>query len=229
MSKSNQVIEWSMSKAKWVIAWIERWANVIGLIIAVIALIYTILPYYNGSDKVTSLDFCNGFLVNDPSSYVVKKSIPSKKEKDYLESKINCYRDQIQKNPNDALAYTNIGEAERRLGNWEAARNAHQKALELKPELPETKIGLALVEEDMGNRVAAHQAIQGVLSVHPTNAIAHFYQGTILYAQHELNDAEVAWQKAKDLDPKLPKLVKTWRLSHLTDVSNWRKNEQRAL
>jgi tetratricopeptide (TPR) repeat protein len=229
-----------MSKAKQVIKWINDWANLIGLIIAVIALIYTILPYYNDSAKVSNFDgsvkvtnfqeanLCNGYLVNDPLSDVLTNSSLSEKEKEYLESKINCYRDQIQKNPNDAQAYTNIGEAERRLSNLKAARKAHQKALELKPDLPQAQMGLALVEQDMGNTVAANQAIQEALAVHPNNAIALFYQGTILYAQNHLKDAEVAWQKAKELDPKLPKLVSTWKLPNIKNVPSWHKNEPRA-
>jgi tetratricopeptide (TPR) repeat protein len=229
-----------MSKAKQVIQWIERWANLIGLIIAVIALIYTILPFYNDSGKVSNLDgsvkftnfeeanLCNGFLVNDPLSYLLTNTSLSEKEKEYLESKINCYRDQIQKNRNDAQAYTNIGEAERRLGNLEVARKAHQKALELKSDLPEAKIGLALVEQDMGNQVAANQAIQGALAVNHSNAIAHFYEGAILYAQNDLKDAAVAWQKAKELDPTLPKLARTWRLPNIRNVPGWHKNEPRV-
>lgn len=229
-----------MSKVKQLIKWIERWANLIGLIIAMIALIYTILPYYNDSAKVSNFDgsvkvpnfqeanLCNGYLVNDPLSYLLTNTSLSEKEKEYLESKINCYRDQIQKNPNDAQAYTNIGEAERRLGNLKAARKAHQKALELKSDLPEAKIGLALIEQDMGNKVAANQAIQGVLAVHPNNAIAHFYQGTILYAQNQLKDATVAWQKAKELDPNLSKPVRTWKLPNMKHVLGWQKNEPRV-
>jgi tetratricopeptide (TPR) repeat protein len=229
-----------MSKLKQVTEWINRWANLITITLTVIGLIYTILPYYNDSARVTNFDgsvkvtnfretsLCNGFLVDDPSSDMLRNTIPSEKEKEYLESKINCYRDQIQKNRNDAQAYTNIGEASRRLGNLEAARKAHQKALKLKPGLSEAQTGLALVEQEMGNTVAANQAIQGVLAVHPTNAIAHFYQGTILYAQNELKDAEVAWRKAKELDPNLPKLVSTWRLPNIKNVPGWRKKEQRV-
>lgn len=237
ISQVNQVMESLMSKVRQVIQGIERWANLIGLIIAVIALIYTILPYYNESAKVTNFDgsvkvtnfqeanFCNGYLVNDPLSDMLTNTNLSGKEKDYLQSKINCYRDQIQKNRNDAGAYTNIGEAERRLGNLKAARKAHQKALELKPDLPEAKIGLALIEQDMGNKVAANQGIQGVLTVHPRNAIAHFYQGTILYAQNQLKDATVAWQKAKELAPNLSKPVRTWKLPNMKHVLGWQKNE----
>jgi tetratricopeptide (TPR) repeat protein len=240
MSKVNQVIESLMSKVKQIIKWIEYRVNIITIILTMIGLIFTILPYYNESAKVTNFDgsvkitnfqeanLCNGYLVNDPSSDVLTNTSLSNKEKDYLESKINCYRDQIQKNPNDAQAYTNIGEADRRLGNLKAARKAHQKALELKSDLPEAKIGLALIEQDMGNKVAANQGIQGVLAVHPNNAIAHFYQGTILYAQNQLKDATVAWQKAKELDPNLSKPVITWKLPNMKHVLGWQKNESRA-
>ena len=226
-----------MSKVKQVIKWIEYRANFITIILTVIGLIFTILPYYNGSVKVTNFDgsvkvvnfretsLCNGYLVNDPLSYLLTNTSLREKEKEYLESKINCYRDQIQKNPNDAQAYTNIGEAERRLGNLEAARKAHQKALELKPNLSEAQTGLALVEQEMGNTVAANQAIQGALAVNPTSAITHFYQGTILYAQNHLKDAEVAWQKAKELDPNLSKPVRTWKLPNIKQVLGWQKNE----
>ena len=229
-----------MFKVKQVIKRLHEWANFITPFIAVIGLIYGMLSFYYGSVNVTNFDgsvkvtnfqeanLCNGFMVNDPLSYLLTNTSLTQKEKDYLESKINCYRDQIQKNPNDAQAYTNIGEAERRLGNLEADSKAHQKALELKPELPEAKIGLALIEQDMGNKVAANQAIQGVLSVHPNSAIAHFYQGTILYAQNQLKDATVAWQKAKELDPNLPKPVRTWKLPNMKHVLGWHKNELRA-
>ncbi len=232
-----------MSKLKQVIAWIDRWASVttviltiLTVIIAMITLIYTI--YDNDSVKVTNVDgsvkvtnfretsLCNGFLVDDPLSYLLTNTSLSEKEKEYLESKINCYRDQIQKNPKDAEAYTNIGEAERRLGNLEAARKAHQKALELKADLPQAQMGLALVEQDKGNTVAANQAIKGALALNPTSAIAHFYQATILYAQNDFKDAEIAWQKAKELDPKLPKLVRTWRLPNLRNVLGWHKNDE---
>ncbi|HEY9614808.1 tetratricopeptide repeat protein [Allocoleopsis sp.] len=226
-----------MSKVKQVIQGIERWANLIMLIITVIGLIYTMLSFYYGSVNVTNFDgsvkvtnfeeanLCNGFLVNDPLSHLLTNTSLSNKEKDYLESKINCYRDAIQNNRNHAEAYTNIGEAERRLGNMEAALKAHHKALELKPDLPEAKIGLALIEQGRGKKVAANQAIQGVLAVHPRNAIAHFYQGTILYAQNQLKDAAVAWQKAKELDPNLPKPVRTWKLPNIKHVLGWQKNE----
>lgn len=179
MSKIQQLIQVIKETTK-------RWIDITAIIATIIGSIFGILAYFNGSVVVTDIpSSCDGFLANDPSSYVLTASVPKKEEKEYLKSKVNCYRDQIQKNPNNAVAYTNMGEAERRLGNLEAARKAHQKALELKPNLPEAMKGLALIEQKMGNKVVADQAIKRVIL-------------------HELNDVEATWQKAKALEAKLP-------------------------
>lgn len=164
----------------------KRWVDITAIIATIIGSIFGILTYFNGAVIITELpSSCDGFLANDPSSYVLTSSVHKKEEKEYLKSKINCYRDQIQKNPNNAVAYTNMGEAERRLGNLEAGRQSHQKALELKPGLPEAMKGLALIEQERGNKVVADQAIKRVIL-------------------HELNDVEATWQKAKSLEAKLP-------------------------
>jgi len=221
-------------KAQQVIKWIERWG---GITIAMFALIVAFLTYVNGSVIVTNFDgsvkltnfrdtsLCQGFLVNDPSSYLLPNTIPSEKEKEYLESKINCYRDQIQKNPNDAEAYTNIGESERRLGNLAGARKAHQKALELKPELQEANWGLALVEQDMGNHEAANQAIQDALTQNP-NAIAYLYQGAIFHKQNDLKGAKVSLRNAIELDPRVQKLIKTFKL--FESKTNWDHSHRKS-
>ena len=140
----------------------DRIITVISVVIAIVAAIFTALMYFNGSVVVKDTPVgigCSGFLIKDPPPEMLITTILSKEEKIYIEEKINCSRDRIQKDPKDAAAYTNIGEAERRLGNLAAARRSHQKALELKPNFQEAKIGLALVEEDMGHEVAASQAM----------------------------------------------------------------------
>jgi predicted metal-dependent hydrolase len=164
----------------------KRWVDITAIIATITGSVFGILAYFNGAVVVTNLpSSCDGFLANDPSSYVITTSVSKKEEKEYLKNKINCYRDQIQKNPNNAVAYTNMGEAERRLGNLVAAYNAHQKALELKPDLPEAMKGLVLIEQERVNKVVADQAIKRVIL-------------------HELNDVEATWQKAKALEAKLP-------------------------
>lgn len=184
MYKTQQVIQVIKKMTR-------RWGDITVTWATIIGVIFAVLSYFYGSVTVTDIqgaNGCEGFLTNDPSAYVLNNSFSKKKEKEYLKNKINCYRDQIQKHPNNAVAYTNIGEAERRLGNLDSAYQAHQKALQLKPDLPEAKRGLMLVNQDMESKVAAHPA----------------FHGAILYAQQELKNAQTAWQKAKQLAPKLP-------------------------
>lgn len=199
-----------MSQSKQVIELAHRWGS---FLVAIITLFFAGLTFFDGSfvaKDFQGLRGCNGFLINDPPAEMLIATTLSEKEQSYLEDKINCYRDQIQKQPKDALTYTNIGEAERRLGNLVGARKAHQKALELKPDLQEAKIGLALVEQEMGNKVAANKMIQGALDQNP-NETAYLYQGAILHKQNNLMGAAAAWRIANELDPSVRKFIKTWQ------------------
>lgn len=168
----------------------RNWIDITAIIATIIGTIFGILSYFYASVVVTDIpSSCDGFLINDPSAYVLTSSVPKKEEKEYLKTKINCYRDQIQKNPKNAVPYTNMGEAERRLGNLEAAHKAHIKALELKPNLPEAMKGLALVEQERGNKVAVNQAIKKVIS-------------------QEIENVKATWSKAKALEIEMPINIK---------------------
>ena len=197
-----------MSQAKKVIELTNLWVSIIA---AVIGVIFTVLSFFRGSVVVSytqGASGCSGFLINDPPVEMLATTTLNKKEKSYLENKVSCYRDQIQKQPKDAMAYTNIGEAQRRLGDLVGARKAHQKALDLQPDLQEAQIGLALVEQDMGNKVTANKMMQRALNL-SHNGVAYLYQGAILHMQNSLKEAEAAWQIADEIDPKLHRFIRT--------------------
>lgn len=149
---------------------------------------------------VTIVEECGGFLVNGPQADPLKKSALSDEEKAEIQEKIDCYRLQASQNTQFADPYTNMGEAYRRLGDLQAARSYHQKAIELNPRLQEARLGLALVEQESGNPKAAVQAIQEVIA-HKESAIAYFYQGNTFYKQGKIEEAQAAFQKALELDP----------------------------
>ena len=203
-----------MSQAKEVVELTNLWISIVA---AIIGLIVTVISFFHGSVVVSytqGATGCSGFLINDPSLEILATTKLNKKEKIYLENKISCYRDQIQKQPKDAVAYTNIGEAERRLNNLVAARKAHQKAIELQPSLQEVQIGLALLEQDMGDGVTANKLIQAALALKHSR-IAYLYQGIILHKQNDLKQAQAAWQLADEVDAKAGKSFKTWKLLNL--------------
>ncbi|MCL1468735.1 tetratricopeptide repeat protein [Argonema galeatum] len=149
---------------------------------------------------VAIIEDCGGFLVNEPQAHSLNKTALDDREKADLQKKIECYRFQVSQEPNFADAYTNIGEAYRRLGDLEKGREFNQKALKLNPRLQEARLGMALVEQESGNFKAAIGAIQEVIA-HKESAIAYFYQGITFYKQGNLKDAQAAFGKAIDLDP----------------------------
>ena len=203
-----------MFKAQQAIESTSHWVGMIASVATIIATIFGVLIFFCGTVAVTDnqgTSGCSGFLIYDPLSNMLTYTLPSEEEKDYLIDKIHCYRDQIQKHPKDAALYTNIGEADRRLGDLEAARIAHKTAIELEPTLQEAKIGLALVEQDLGNTAEANKTIQYALAQHE-NAIAYLFQGAILHKQNYINGAEQAFQQAIRLDSKAKKLISIWKL-----------------
>lgn len=162
--------------------------------------------YFTGSNplsKSTPLTVtidCGGFLIDDPQAELLRKDFPSESERAKLQEKIACYRRQISQEPRYADAYTNLGEALRRLGELAAAKQAHEKALQLNPRLQEAKLGLALVEQQSGDSKAAIEKIQQIVA-QKESATAYFYQGTALHQQAKLEEAETAFRKALELDP----------------------------
>ena len=143
---------------------------------------------------------CGGFLIDDPQTDLLRKDFPSEPERSKLQEKIACYRRQISQEPRYAEAYTNIGEASRRLGDPVVAKQAHEKALQLNPRLQEAKLGLALLEQASGDSKAAIAKIQEIVA-QKESASAYFYQGVTLHQQAKLPEAETAFGKALELDP----------------------------
>ncbi|BAZ24509.1 hypothetical protein NIES4073_54040 [Kalymmatonema gypsitolerans NIES-4073] len=148
-------------------------------------------------------DNSSHFLINNPLPQLPGQNFSGKLQKKEAEQKIIIYEKEVEKNPNSALAYTNLGEAKRRAGDLEDAAKAHEKALQLNPNLVEAKLGQALVEQDKGNTAQAKQEIQDVLARGDV-AAAYYYLGEIFWKQkpRDLQSAEAAYRKAVELEPK---------------------------
>jgi tetratricopeptide (TPR) repeat protein len=149
--------------------------------------------------SVSVTEDCGGLLLDDSQTDSLKQAA-TEQERAKLLKNIECYRRQISQDPKYADAYTNLGEAYRRLGDTATAREFHQKAIELNPRLQEAKLGLALVEQESGDPKVAIAEIQKVLA-QKESASAYFYQGVTLQQQANLKEAEISFRKALELDP----------------------------
>lgn len=107
-------------------------------------------------------------LANEEVEGILKRALPAE-EKDWLKSKIGEYRNAINRNPKNAAAWTNLGEAFRRLGKTKEALEAHQKALEIEPNQEFALIGLAKTQMDLNKWTEANKAIKTVLTINPSN------------------------------------------------------------
>lgn len=155
----------------------------------------------SGTDNdVLSMTECTDFLIENPPDDLLNKSLLNDERKANLQQKMLCYQAQLQKDALNATAYTNLGEASRRLGDPKTAAQYHQKALQLNPNLVQAKLGMVMVELDGGNFDLANQEIQNILS-NQSNELVDFYQGVTLYYQKNLPLAEKAFQKATEDDP----------------------------
>ena len=142
------------------------------LIGAIVGAIIFILP-----PKITNW---SGFLVYTPADSDTVNN---------LESKIDCYRDRIANNPKDAVAYTNLGEAERRLTNLKhpkidnhlkslkTAENYHLTARRLDPKSKEVQEGLDKLDQDVKyleelKKVSASERIRDIFNSSKDKAMA---------------------------------------------------------
>ena len=89
------------------------------------------------------------YIINNPPL-----TSPGEKLSDAEKAKAQVVVEQSRKateaNPNDATAWTNLGEALRRTGDLPGAQQAQEKALQINPKLTEAKLGLVLIKKDQG-------------------------------------------------------------------------------
>ena len=114
----------------------------------------------------------------------------------------------IQLDPSSSRAYDNLGLAFDMMGEYEEARNAFLKAVELNRKLPEPSpwpphnLGYLLLRLDLPKEAEA--ALRESLKYDPRLAISRYHLGRVLEAEGRDADAIPEYQSAATLDPKSP-------------------------
>jgi predicted O-linked N-acetylglucosamine transferase (SPINDLY family) len=106
--------------------------------------------------------------------------------------------------PENALAWFNLGVAYRSLSQFGEAVSAYRKALELQPEWPEVHNNLANVLHEGGFPVEAATEYQRALALRPDYAEAHNNLGIVLARQRRFTESEAAFRRALELKPHHP-------------------------
>lgn len=76
---------------------------------------------------------------------------------------------------NDPEIWNNLGLVARKRGDMSQAREAYQKALELKPEYPEALNNLAVLEMQAGNNTGARELLEKAINISPAYPEANLH------------------------------------------------------
>lgn len=105
--------------------------------------------------------------------------------------------------PDYVEGYNNLGSFYLNLGQPDKAIESYQRALALNPGLVMVRLNLALAYIRKGSYDEAILVARDVIQKDPQRSLAHFYLGQALLAKGMKPEAHGAFQKAKELDPRL--------------------------
>jgi arylsulfatase A-like enzyme/Tfp pilus assembly protein PilF len=105
--------------------------------------------------------------------------------------------------PDYVEGYNNLGSFYLNLGQPDKAIEAYQKAVSLNPDAVMVRLNLALAYIRKGSYDDAILVAREVIQKDPQRSLAHFYLGQALMAKGMKPEAREAFQKAKELDPRL--------------------------
>ncbi len=100
-------------------------------------------------------------------------------------------------NPNDAEAWTQLGNLHFDSENYEKAINAYQKSLALKPNDANVLTDMGVVYRRSGKPAEAIKAFDKAIAVDPRHEVSRFNMGIVL--MHDLNDIAGAVRTWEDL------------------------------
>jgi len=122
-----------------------------------------------------------------------------------LESFQHAQQAAPEKDPNLHLVYLMLGDTDERLGNYDAAIAAYQKAIELKPTSADYYTRLSLALAKAGKIPEATQACEKAVALDPSKGgTGWFNLGVVLYYANNLPDAVEPLKKATALNPNSP-------------------------
>ncbi len=114
---------------------------------------------------------------------------------------ISLWADVVQKSPNKARGYINLGAVYREQNRLQEAIQAYKTALTLKPDIADTHYNLGIAYGKLGQVDEAIQAYKTALTLKPDIVDAHYNLGLIYYKQGRLSEAIMALEKAVQIQP----------------------------
>ncbi len=151
------------------------------------------------------------------ASKLVEAALKFQSEGKYSEA-INQYVKAIEITPNDTKLHYNIGTTFQATDDFEHAQKAYKKSLELDPNNEKSKAALELLGKQVNDKKVKELSVRAVelqnsnnyqeaittylaaLSINPHDPSLYYNLGTAYQANGDLNNAQIQYQKAIDLD-----------------------------
>lgn len=124
------------------------------------------------------------------------------KKNDLVKAK-SLYVKLCRDNSSDPELYYMLGIVNGRMGLYEEATTALNKAISLRPDVTISHLGLANALSEQGKIDEAKSSVERALQLQPNAAEAHSLLGHILSLQNNLEDAQASCEKAIKLNPNL--------------------------
>ncbi len=151
------------------------------------------------------------------ASKLVEVGLKLQLEGKYSEA-INQYVKAVELSPNDSKLHYNIGTAFQATDDFEHAEKAYKKSLEIDPNNEKTKAALDLLVKQVNDKKVKELSVRAVelqnsnnyqeaiitylaaLSINPHDPSLYYNLGTAYQASSDLNNAQIQYQKALELD-----------------------------
>ncbi|MDR0754393.1 MAG: tetratricopeptide repeat protein [Prevotellaceae bacterium] len=123
------------------------------------------------------------------------------KLENYTEA-IECWQKAIDINPNDAVAYYNMGNAYDELGNYTEAIACYQKSLDIDPTAARVYNNMGYSYAGLENYTEAISCWQKAVDIDPTDALSYNNMGSAYYKLGNHTEAIDCYKKAAQLGDK---------------------------
>ena len=179
-----------------------------------------------------AFDICRTILSVDPHSWealnlagvaAFKAGLP--------DDAIELLHNSIFLEPNNAIAYCNLGNIFSELKQFCKARECYKKAIDCNPNYAEAYFNLGLLEYNSGNILEAIKTLQDTLKKKQNHALALHTLGNIYKDLGQLTASKISFQKAIKSDSKLAEARTNLAsvLHELGDFKNALKRCQQAI
>ncbi len=111
------------------------------------------------------------------------------------------YMKKIQKSPNDAELYANLGAIKQKQNDFETALRYYAKAEQINPSNIQTRLNIGTLFQQQKDYVKALQSYNSILVLYPDNVEANLYKAQALEASGQKDQAFDSYKKVLALDP----------------------------